>query len=105
MKNIELAESVLSDYYGIVVPRSFLIEVIEKDLELKYEVETGGICDTEERSALVNMITRELGIDVGRSFLGYRGQWPCYGDSDEYREAFYASVKESIEKMGGTFGE
>lgn len=103
MKNIELAESILSDYYGIVVPRSFLIEVIERDSELKYEVEIGGICDTEERSALVNAIIRELGVDVGENFIGMTGQWPCYGDSEKYRIAFYASVTEKIEKIGGTF--
>lgn len=85
------AEDVLSDYFGIQIPRSLLSEILQNDLDLAMETFTNGISDTCQRDILITAVLKRLGAP----------DWPTYGDGKEASEKFFKALPEFVEKAGG----
>lgn len=88
---LKSAYDVLGNYYGITVPRDFLIEVMYGDLDLAMEIMTGGVSDTCQREILIDRITKKL----------INKPWPIYGDGDKAYEEFIKELKVAIHRIGG----
>lgn len=87
------AIDMLSDYYGIKVPNSVLIEIFQKDLDLAMENATGGIRDTCQREILADAVLKKA---------GYRS-WPTYGEGEKAYDTFIDGLNSALEKLGGEF--
>lgn len=85
------AIDVLSDYYGIEIPRNVLVELLQANLDLAMETFTGGISDTCQRELLAHALLRKIGAP----------EWPCYGDSKEAYNKFIADLPGHLAKVGG----
>ena len=85
------AEDVLSDYFGIQLPRTLLSEILQNDLDLAMETFTNGISDTCQRDVLITAVLRRIGAP----------EWPVYGDGKEAAQKFFKVLPEFVEKAGG----
>ena len=93
-KIIERAEDVLSDYFGIELPKKSLLTILSQDFNLAYETFTDGISDTCCRDRLIDAVTRFFDLS----------NWPTYGDAAKnpnIEECFKESLKQKIESVGG----
>lgn len=93
-KIIERAEDVLSDYFGIELPKKSLLMILSQDFNLAYETFTDGISDTCCRDQLIDAVTRFFNLS----------NWPTYGDlakNPNYEEDFKESLRQKIESIGG----
>lgn len=93
--DLKPAIDVLSDYFGITVPNSVLIEIFQKDLELAMENATGGIRDTCQRDILGDAVLKRA---------GYRS-WPMYGEGTKAYEQFIEGLNSALAKIGGEYVE
>jgi len=81
----------LSDYFGLVLPNEFLVELLSSNINLLNEVVTGGITDTCARDDFILCITRKLGVV----------NWPTYGDGEKAFDEFFPIFAAAVEKIGG----
>lgn len=104
MKNLDDVKDMLADYFGLTLPDDFLIRVINSDIEIQEEVEAGATTDTYVREIIANAVCRHLEISVPIANL-YRKvdsyEWPCYGDTDAYKEEFYRQLDVKLSAIGG----
>ena len=101
---MEQVKDMLRDYFGITVPDDFLIKVIDSDVEIQEEVEAGAVYDTYVRDIIGNAVCKNLGISVPVANLFGKTdsyEWPCYGDTDAYKEAFYQQASVKLTAIGG----
>lgn len=92
-KAIQNASRVLNDYFGLSVPDSVIERVLSKDRSLFREALDGGISDTCQRDELIDAVMKEIGV----------GRYPCYGDSEEYKEKFSQTLSKKLIEVGGSF--
>ena len=85
------AKDVLSDYYGIEVPNSILVEIFHNDLCLAAENATNGIGDTCQREILIGSLLKKIGSRP----------WPINGEGDEVFNQFIADLPKKLEAVGG----
>ena len=89
-KDLSTGLEVLLDYYGMNVPIKFLKEILKKDLIIAYEIFSGGVSDTCQRSVLCDDVLRVMNLN----------RWPTYGSPEDYKTNFYKSLKETAPKYG-----
>lgn len=103
---LESIADVLHDYCRFSVPDEFLIKVIESDDELRHEIFlSGGVSDTYVRELIISAVCREMDIKIDvPNIFGMVGshEWPCYGDSLEYKHAFDIQFSKRLAEIGGT---
>ena len=92
-KELADAKDVLSGYYGLGVPDEFLKGVLVDDLELAFEVFTGGVGDTLERGWLCDSILKKMQV---RS-------WPLNKEGDDVSNKFFLDLKVAAPKFGVVF--
>ena len=90
-EQLQPAVNVLSDYYGIEIPREVLVDLLQANLDLAMETFTHGISDTCQREILVLTLLRKIGAP----------EWPCYADGDGAFKTFIATLPSYLEKVGG----
>lgn len=89
--NLDLAEDVLSDYYGITLPQEKLLEIVMSSGQLIGELVDNSIGDTCAREMLIDAVTQKVGAR----------DWPTYGDHADM-EAYYKDLAEKLAAIGGT---
>lgn len=92
IKELDAVKDILADYYNVTLPDSMVSAIVESDPELEQEIKSGAAYDTYVRELLISAVGRYLEIKVPvPNIFGVVGshEWPCYGDTDEYKEAFY----------------
>lgn len=77
-KELQSGINVLNDYYGLKVPVTLLKELLKSDIIIAYEVYSGGVSDTDQRSQLCELILYYLKLP----------HYPLYVDSDAYKANF-----------------
>lgn len=82
---------VLNNYHGIDLPDEVIRQVLESDTELQDEIRDGAATDTHVRDILIGCVCRRLEVS----------DYPCYGDTHEYAENFWNSMKSALEAVGG----
>ena len=82
---------VLNNYHGIDLPDEVIRQVLESDTELRDEIRDGAATDTHVRDMLIGCVCRRLEVS----------DYPCYGDTHEYAENFWNSMKSALEAVGG----
>lgn len=82
---------VLNNYHGIDLPDETIRQVLESDMELQDEIRHGAATDTWVRDMLIDCVCRRLQVS----------NYPCYGDTHEYTENFWNSMKSALETVGG----
>lgn len=82
---------VLNNYHGIDLPDEVIRQVLESDTELQDEIRDGAATDTHVRDMLIGCVCRRLEVS----------DYPCYGDTHEYTENFWNSMKSALEAVGG----
>jgi hypothetical protein len=82
---------VLNNYHGIDLPDEVIRQVLESDTELQDEIRDGAATDTYVRDILIGCVCRRLEVS----------DYPCYGDTHEYAENFWNSMKSALEAVGG----
>lgn len=82
---------VLNNYYCIDLPDEVIRQVLESDTELQDEIRDGAATDTHVRDMLIGCVCRRLEVS----------DYPCYGDTHEYTENFWNSMKSALEAVGG----
>ena len=84
----------MEEYYGVVVTPIQLEVVLDKDPEFKRDlIRYNSPSDTADREVLGDLFMKEI---VG-------SRWPCYGDTDEYRDAFFEKLRARAPELGYTF--
>lgn len=104
--DLEDVNDVLADYFGIAVPSGWLVAAIETEPELVEELAAGATSDTYVRELLIGCVGRQLGVKVSApNIFGLAGshEWPCYGDTAEYKAEFELQFKEKLTAIGGEF--
>lgn len=81
---------IYNDYYGLVVPEHLVLSVFIKDPELLEEASSGGIRDTCQREIAGRALSQLIGVQ----------DWPCYGDTDEYKKAPAIALIEQCKVFG-----
>jgi hypothetical protein len=92
----EPAADVLHDYFDIVLPEEYLVNVIKNSGILIGELVDGSIRDTAARDYLIDAVVRSLPDSKGKD-------WPTYGTSKAIADSFYAWFAAAIVGVGGTF--
>ena len=82
---------VLNNYHNIDLPDTVIRQVLECDAELQDEIRSGAATDTYVRDMLIDQVCRLLQVS----------SYPCYGDTREYSEIFWTSLKLALEAVGG----
>ena len=82
---------VLNNYHGIDLPNEVIRQVLESDTELHEAIRDGAATDTWVRDMLIDCVCRRLQVS----------NYPCYGDTHEYTENFWNSMKSALEAVGG----
>ena len=82
---------VLNNYYCIDLPDEVIRQVLERDTELQDQIRSGAATDTYVREMLIDRVCHLLQIS----------NYPCYGDTHEYSEIFWTSLKLALEAVGG----
>ena len=82
---------VLNNYHNIDLPDIVIRQVLECDAELQDEIRDGAATDTWVRDMLIDCVCRRLQVS----------NYPCYGDTHEYTENFWNSMKSALEDVGG----
>ena len=82
---------VLNNYHGIDLPDEVIRQVLESDMELQDEIRGGAALDTCVRDMLIDRVCSQLQVS----------NYPCYGDTHEYTENFWNSMKSALEAVGG----
>ena len=82
---------VLNNYHGIDLPNEVIRQVLESDTELHEAIRDGAATDTWVRDMLIDRVCHLLQIS----------DYPCYGDTHEYSEIFWTSLKLALEAVGG----
>ena len=82
---------VLNNYHGIDLPDEMIRQVLECDTELHEAIRDGAATDTWVRDMLIDCVCRRLQVS----------NYPCYGDTHEYSEIFWTSLKLALEAVGG----
>lgn len=82
---------VLNNYHGIDLPDEMIRRVLERDTELQDEIRRGAATDTYVRDMLIDRVCHLLQVS----------NYPCYGDTHEYTENFWNSMKSALEAVGG----
>ena len=82
---------VLNNYHGIDLPDEAIRQVLESDMELQDEIRGGAATDTCVRDMLIDQVCNQLQVS----------NYPCYGDTHEYAENFWNSMKSALEAVGG----
>ncbi len=73
--------------YGITVSNNYLKSILNKHIDLAYEVITEGISDTCQREKILNVVTYD------RISMHY----PCYGDTREYKKEVFSKLEKSCD--------
>lgn len=73
--------------YGITVSNNYLKSILNKHIDLAYEVITEGISDTCQREKILNVVTYD------RISMHY----PCYGDTIEYKTEVFTKLEKSCD--------
>lgn len=92
------------DYFGVVFPDAFVQDLLNSDDELREEVSAGAAGDTVVRELAIALATKKLGICMKNpNMFGIIGayDWPCYGDSDEYKQEFFVQFAKAVNAAGG----
>lgn len=82
---------ILNNYHCIDLPDTVIQQVLECDAELQDEIRSGAATDTYVRDMLIDQVCRLLQVS----------NYPCYGDTHEYTENFWNSMKSALEAVGG----
>lgn len=82
---------ILNNYHCIDLPDEMIRQVLECDTELQDEIRSGAATDTCVRDMLIDRVCHLLQIS----------NYPCYGDTHEYSEIFWTSLKLALEAVGG----
>lgn len=82
---------VLNNYHGIDLPDEVIRQVLESDTGLQDEIRDGAATDTHVRDTLIGRVCGRLEVS----------DYPCYGDTHEYAENFWNSMKSALEAVGG----
>lgn len=82
---------VLNNYHCIHLPDEVIRQVLESDTELQDEIRGGAATDTWVRDMLIGCVCGRLEVS----------DYPCYGDTHEYAENFWNSMKSALEAVGG----
>ena len=82
---------VLNNYHNIDLTDIVIRQVLECDAELQDEIRDGAATDTWVRDMLIDCVCRRLQVS----------NYPCYGDTHEYTENFWNSMKSALEAVGG----
>ena len=93
-EELKPAKDVLSDYYGIEVPNSVLVEMFHNDLDLAAENATGGISDTCQREILIDSLLKKIGSR----------RWPINMEGDDVFNEFITDLPKKLEAVGGRLG-
>lgn len=80
----------LSDYFGIIVPNTFIEELLQENLYLVGEVISEAYHDTCARDEFADSICNMLEV----------GAWPVGGDTEDYKEEFSKQFKERAKAVG-----
>jgi hypothetical protein len=98
------AADMLQDYFGVIVPTEFLREAVLSDDDIIDSVENDYITDTMDRSTLMDIIGKKLGISVsvpGMFNTLNSHSYPCYGDSIAYRNEYIEQLGNKLSAIGG----
>lgn len=103
-KDIEEVISIAKRYYGVIVAEEKAQELIKKNRDLAKELADGGL-DTVGRSVLADAIVQDVLKNVlcevrDRHSGSKYWEWPMYGSTEEYKEAFDKAFKENAEVRG-----
>lgn len=82
---------VLNNYYCIDLPDDVIRQALVYDMELQDVIRCGEATDTYVREMLISQVCNQLQIS----------DYPCYGDTHEYTENFWNSMKSALEAVGG----
>lgn len=85
-------KAVVSDWFSIVLTEAQVDDILQNP-DLKREIEEWGVNDTGTRDKIGSYLAKKI---VGR-------KWPTYGDSPEYRAAFWVDMKAKCLELGYKF--
>lgn len=90
-KNFQDVKDVLSDYYSIVnVSDDIIFKMFQNNLNILGEVRDGCATDTMVRGDIIREFLKQINID---------SDWPCNGDTVEYKELFYKNLRERCKQL------
>ena len=85
-KELEIAHNILNDYASMKVSDDDVKTVLKNNLDSAYEVYTNGIGDSCVRSVFINQVLSHFELNA----------FPCYGDSEEYKEKWQIAFDNAI---------
>ncbi len=103
LKDIKEVKRIASDYFGVIVDDEKARNLIQDNKRLAGELVYGGL-DTCGRDVLADCIVEDVmkyvPCKVKDEIHGKSWSWPCFGSSQEYKEAFDKAFKENASTRG-----
>ena len=90
---VKATSNMFQDYFAITLPDAEIWKLLDADRWLRKEVKDGCVTDTMVRDVAIELFCRTNGIP----------NWPMYGDTNEYKDAFYPKLKAKVIELGGKF--
>ena len=85
--DISEAQRIAEEYFLLTIDSETMKKIIESSKGVQSELLYGSLQDTAARDYLIDAIVDFLLPEESK--IHGRWQWPCNGDSDEYKSAFY----------------